>query len=413
VGELISISDAQSTMLDACPILDAERIPLAVSACRVLAETICATLDLPAFDNSSMDGFAVRAADIAGAERNRPVELQVVGDLPAGQVAQQALGNGEAMRVMTGAPLPAGADAVIPVEETDIESLQTGAAAPLRVKIYRSAAIGENVRPRGQDARAGEVLLEKGRLLRAREIGLLAMVGVSQVLVYRKPKVAVLSTGNELTPVGQPLQPGKIYDSNSHVLAVLISRFHGEALFKGVVPDNEEAIQACLDESVAEGADLILSSGGVSVGAFDYVRSVVEKFGHLTIWRVNMRPGKPIAFGSYRGVPFIGLPGNPVSAFVGFEVFVRPVLAKMSGMSAWCRRTHRVKTLDELTSDGRESYLRAFVWQEQDEWKARLVGHQGSGNLRSLVEANALLLVPSGVKSLPIGSEVTAWLLEE
>lgn len=413
MGELISVSDAQRIIIDSFPILDVERIPLAASASRVLAETVHASLDLPPFDNSSMDGFAVRAADVVEAERNRPVELKVVGDLPAGQVAKKALDKGEAMRVMTGAPLPAGADAVIPVEETDVYTLQAGAAAPLRVKVYRPVAVGENVRPRGQDARAGEVLLEKGRQLRAREIGLLAMLGVSQVWVYRKPKIAVLSTGNELTPVGQRLQAGKIYDSNSHALAALVGSAHGEALFKGVVPDSEEAIQAYLDESVAEGADLILSSGGVSVGAFDYVRSVVEKHGHLTIWRVNMRPGKPIAFGSYRGVPFIGLPGNPVSAFVGFEVFVRPVLAKMSGMSTWVRRTHRVKALDELTSDGRESYLRAFVWQEQDEWKARLVGHQGSGNLRSLVEANALLLIPSGVKSLPIGSEVTAWLLDE
>ncbi len=413
MSNLLAVSEAQRILLAAFTVLGIECISLDNALGRILAETITSPIDLPPFDNSSMDGFAVRAIDVAQADHNRPIELDVVGDIPAGASASVSLHQGDAARVMTGAPLPVGADAVVPVEETDLPLLEAGSAAPPRIKIFRPVVAGENLRRRGQDARAGEILLEKGTLLRSREVALLAMLGMHKLHVYRKPRIAIFATGDELLPVGSSLQPGKIYDSNSYLLAALVRQYHGEPLSKGIIPDREEDIQNCLNQIVAEGVDLILSSGGVSVGAFDYVRAVVEKYGSLDVWRVNMRPGKPIAFGNYRGVPFIGLPGNPVSAFVGFEVFLRPVIAKLCGMTGWSRRMQRVKTVDALISDGRESYLRGFVWQEGETWLARLIGHQGSANLRSLVEANALLLVPSGVKSLPIGSQVTAWFLND
>jgi molybdopterin molybdotransferase len=239
------------------------------------------------------------------------------------------------------------------------------------------------------------------------------MLGRTDISVHRKPVVACLSTGDELIPPGSDWSPGKIYESNTAMLAALVQKYGGELVRLGISPDQPGAIRSALDRAVEQRVDLILSTAGVSVGEFDYVRSVVEEHGSLEFWRVNMRPGKPLAFGSYRGVPFIGLPGNPVSAFTGFIVFVRPTILKMLGMSAWQRITHRVKTLEYIESDGRESYVRAIVQHEAGEWTARIIPNQGSGNLRSLVQANALLLVPSGVKSVPIGSLLDAWLLGE
>jgi molybdopterin molybdotransferase len=222
----------------------------------------------------------------------------------------------------------------------------------------------------------------------------------------------VFSTGDELLPVGLPLGPGKIYDSNTHTLVSLVEQYGGQPANLGIVRDREEAVRESLERAARERVDLIVSSAGVSVGAFDFVRTVVESEGRLNFWKVNMRPGKPLVFGDYRGIPFFGLPGNPVSAFVGFEVFVRPALMKMSGLVDWSRPAQPVELEEAVESDGRESYLRGVVALRDGRWLAHLTGHQGSGNLRSLVQANALLLIPSGVKSLPAGARVNAWLLD-
>jgi molybdopterin molybdotransferase len=237
------------------------------------------------------------------------------------------------------------------------------------------------------------------------------MLGVAQVAVARRPRVAVISTGDELLPAEARLSPGKIRDANSYMLCGLVEDCGGQALNLGIVPDHPGAVLSALDQAIRENVDLIVSSAGVSVGALDFVRSVVETSGHLEFWRVNMRPGKPLAFGHYRNTPFFGLPGNPVSAFVGFEVFVRPALLKLQGLQALLRPTWRVRLLEPVESDGRESYLRAKVTMQSGEPVARLTGHQGSGNLHSLVQANALLLIPSGVKSLPSGGLVDAWMM--
>ncbi len=209
-----------------------------------------------------------------------------------------------------------------------------------------------------------------------------------------------------------PLEFGKIHDSNAYTLSALITRDNGDPVYLGIVPDREQAVREFLVESVNKDADLILSSAGVSVGAFDFVRTVVQSDGVLDFWQVNMRPGKPFAFGNFQGVPFIGLPGNPVSAFVGYEVFVRPAIRKLAGMNESPRKPIKAKIFEDINSDGRESYLRAVVKSHNGEWIARLTGHQGSGNLLSLVQANALLIIPSGVKSLPSGTEVEAWLFD-
>lgn len=412
---MLSVAEARQRLVAAFSPLETESVHLAKSAGRVLAAELVSSLDLPLFANSSMDGFAVRASDLATVDPQHPVTLKVVADIPAGQVSPTGISSGEAVRIMTGAPLPAGADAVVPVEDTDHyhDARQPGVEAPGLVRILRSVQAGDYVRPQGQDVRSGEPIMSRGVRLRPQDVGFLAMLGVAQVPVFRRPRVALISTGDELLPVEIPLQPGKIHDSNAYTLAALVEREGGEPVNLGITPDQEQAVRASLDQAVSIGADLILSSAGVSVGAFDFVRTVVEQQGRLEFWRVNMRPGKPLAFGSYRSVPFIGLPGNPVSAFIGFEVFVRPALLKLAGLPDQPRPAHTVHLLHDIESDGRESYLRAIVKARGNHWSAKLTGHQGSGNLRSLVHANALLIVPSGVKSLPAGARVNAWFLSE
>jgi molybdopterin molybdotransferase len=379
----------------------------------VLAEDILASVDLPPFPNSGMDGFAVRVADVSLARADAPVALRVVADIPAGREADIRLETGQAARIMTGAVVPEGAEAVIPVEDTDFSYRQAGVEAPQVVKIYRSTRTGDHIRPAGQDVRRGELILRAGTILRPQDAGILSMLGQAQVPVHQIPRVAIFSSGDELLPVEAELAAGKIHDANSYILISLVEQCGGQAIHLGIVPDNPKAVQDCLDRAVAERVHLILSSAGVSVGALDFVRSVVEQKGSLDFWRVNMRPGKPLAFGHYQGIPFIGLPGNPVSAYIGFEVFVRPALLRLQGMQQLFRPVWKVRLGEKIESDGRESYLRAIVERQEGELVARLTGHQGSGNLRSLVQANALLIVASGVKSLPSGAQVEAWILDQ
>lgn len=408
---LLSVREAQQRLLDQFQILPVEFVPLASAGGRVLAQAIHSPLDLPPFPNSSMDGFAVRAEDVHTAGEASPVALPVVADIPAGKVSTVHLQTGQAARIMTGAPMPEGANAVVPVEDTDVPDRSPGTVAPLEVKIFHAVQAGENLRPRGMDVRVGEKVLEAGHRLRAQDLGMLAMLGVANVPVHRRPRIGVFSTGDELAAVDEPLQPGMIHDANTYSLLALVQSQGAEAINLGVARDREDEVRSHLEAAAEAGVDLILSSAGVSVGAFDFVRSVVEASGGLDFWRVNMRPGKPLAFGHYREIPFIGLPGNPVSAFVGFEVFVRPAIARLAGQPVLRRTSQQAELAEPLQSDGRESYLRAIVEQQDGRWIARLTGHQGSGNLLSLVQANALLIVPSGVKSLPAGAQVEAWLL--
>ncbi len=405
---MLSVHEARERIFSQFSPLETTRCPLEQAAGRVLAEAIRAGSELPAFDNSSVDGFAVCALDVAVA----PVILPVVGDVPAGKSPNFRLQAGQAARIMTGAKLPAGADAVVMVEDTDFGNQTAGALTPPRVLIHKAAQAGENVRKRGTDIRAGQEILPAGQVLRPQDIGMLAMLGKAEVPVYRRPRVAIVSSGDELLPVNAPLEEGKIHDSNTYTLAALAAQAGCEILRLGVAADRREAVQAMLDQAVEAGVDVIISSAGVSVGAFDFVKDVVESAGSLDFWKVNMRPGKPLAFGAYKGIPFFGLPGNPVSSFVGFLVFARPALRRLGGLEAAREEPARVVLAEAVESDGRESYLRAVVTRENGTSTARLTGHQGSGNLFSLVQANALLIIPSGVKSCPPGTEVDAWLLE-
>ncbi len=323
---MLSVSEARERILATFNPVEPQTVPIERAATRVLAEEITAGINLPVFDNSAVDGFALHKADLAS-----PRTLKVVADIRAGESPEIGIQPGQAARVMTGAPLPPGAEAVIMLEDTDFNLQPPAAPAPETVTTNKTVQVGSNIRRRGEDLQAGEKVLSIGTRLRAQDIGLLAMLGVSNVPVYRQPRLALLSSGDELIPVESPLAPGKIHESNSFTLAAMAEPEGAEVIRLGVARDTREDIRSKLDKAVKGKADVIISSAGVSVGAFDFVKSVIEEDGELGFWKVNMRPGRPLAFGKYRGIPFFGLPGNPVSAFIGFEVFVRPALKKLSG----------------------------------------------------------------------------------
>ncbi len=408
---MLTVTEARERILSHFQATTEETLPLIKCANRILAVDITAAHELPLFNNSSMDGFAIRAVDSRSAAVDSSLTLSVVADIPAGSAPTVTLAQGQAARIMTGAQIPVGADAVIPVEDTDFNSREAGTAAPQTVSFTRTVKAGENVRTRGMDLHTGDVVLRKSRRLKPQDLGLLAMLGIANVKVHKKARIALLSSGSELIEVDAPLTEGKIHDSNSYALAAAIESTGAKVVRLGVAKDTLESVTGLLEKAAHEKVDLIISSAGVSVGAFDYVKEVIESKGKLDFWRVNMRPGKPLAFGEYRGKAFIGLPGNPVSAFVGFEIFVRPVLEKLSGQLDGSRLTVKVRCGEEIESDGRESYLRAKIRNENGVYIAALTGHQGSGNLLSLVQADALLIIPAGVKCLPVGQEVDAILL--
>ena len=404
---MLSVTEARERILSHFKINSTETVSLIDAANRILGIDILADGDYPPFDNSAVDGFALRAEDTSAS----PVTLNVVADIPAGSTPKVTLQAGQAARIMTGAQMPLGANCVIMVEDTDFNAKSAGTTAPKTVSFSKQMKSGENLRLRGADIRTGDAVLKQGRTLKPQDLGLLATLGHARVTVHKKARVALLSSGDELLDVSAPLEPGKIRDSNSYALAAAVSNLGVDVIRLGVARDTRESITQLLDQAASENADLILSSAGVSVGAFDYIKEVIDANGKMDFWRVNMRPGKPLAFGEYRGIPFIGLPGNPVSAFVGFEVFVRPVLERLNGKMDGGRQTVRVRCEEEIESDGRESYLRAKIQVKNNIRIAILTGHQGSGNLLSLVQADALLIIPAGVKCVPAGSEVDAILL--
>ncbi len=410
---MLSVQEARERILNSFHPGEKIVLPLHQGAGRILAEDIHASTDLPPFDNSSVDGFAVRSSDVARANPSHPVRLDVVADIPAGSFSQKALQSGQAARIMTGAPLPAEADAVVMVEDTDFNVRAPGTPAPRSVAIYKPVTAGTSIRRRGDDLHEGVEVLHSGSSLRPQDLGILATLGVARVSVYRKPRLALLSGGDELIPVEAPLSPGKIHDANSIMLSALTEQSGAEVIPLGIAADQLEAVHNALEQAVEAKADLIVSSAGVSVGAFDYVKEAVESAGGLDFWQVDMRPGKPLAFGRYRDVPFIGLPGNPVSAFIGFKIFVIPALEKMNGMPSRASFPMKARLAESIESDGRMSFLRAVVTEQNGTLMAYLTGHQGSGNILSLVQANALLIVPSGVKSLPANSEVDLWWMEK
>lgn len=409
---LLSVEQVLAHVLERVQVLPAEHVPIADALGRVLAEDFIAPFSVPPFRNSAMDGYAVRAADVASATAESPVYLVPVEDISAGRMPERTVGPGEAARIMTGGPLPPGADAVVPVEDTDDRWRVEGyTPLPARVAIYRSVAAGGNVRPAGEDIQAGQIVLRAGATLRPQDVGVLVSLGAVTVAVRRQPRVAILATGDELVEIGQPLAPGQIHNSNSYMLAGLVQQYGGVPLRLPVARDNLDEVRARFEEALALRPDFVLSSAGVSVGARDVVRAVVDQLGQVELWRVNVKPGKPLAFGQVGGVPFFGLPGNPVSAMVTFELFVRPALRQALGADPLAVPLTTAILDEDLTLDGRRTYLRVVLRERDGEWIARTTGTQSSGALMSMVQADGLLIVPEGQTHVTAGSRFAVRLL--
>jgi molybdopterin molybdotransferase len=372
----------------------------------VLAEDVQTSFPLPPFDNSAMDGYAVRSEDIRAASESAPVTLHVVGDVAAGSTSPYTVQPGLCVRIMTGAPIPPGADAVVPLEETD------GGLA--QVAIRRAALAGNSIRTAGEDAAEGMTVLTTGTHLGATQLGLLAAVGRERVQVRPRPRVVVISTGSELVEPGQPLGRGQIPDANSALLTAAAIEAGAIAYRVGIVADDPGALADTFDDQLIR-ADVIVTSGGVSVGAYDVVKEVLSRAGTVKFDRVAMQPGMPQGFGTIGPdqTPFFGLPGNPVSAYVSFEVFVRPALRRMLGVEPINRPVVRARVSEALRSpSGRRSYLRAWLSVENGVYTVKPIGGHGSHLVASLAASNALILVPADQTEVEAGAAVSVMMLE-
>jgi molybdopterin molybdotransferase len=404
---MITVEEARERILSRVSALGTERVPLTHLLHRVLAEDVAAGADIPPWPNSSMDGYALRSGDTDRAAESGPAPLRVAGRVAAGGQAERTLAPGEAFRIFTGAPLPAGADAVIPQEDVR--------EAGELVLVPRPVRAGEYVRPRGEDIRAGEAALDRGRLLGPAEIGLLAALGRTQASVVRRPRVGILSTGDEIADLGALPGRGQIRNSNSYSLMAQVVEAGGEPVLLGVAPDRLEAIESRLRWGL--GADMLISSAGVSVGDHDFVKAALARLGaEQHLWLVDMRPGKPIAFATIPielkgALPAFALPGNPVSAMVTFELFVRPALLRMGGHARLERPLITARALGRIDNPGRRrGYLRVTLTHDAGGYRARLTGDQSSGILRSMVAADGLAVVP-GNTTIEVGGELRVILL--
>lgn len=398
---MLSVEDAQAQVLEEIGAAATERVSLERARGRVLREEILAPRDLPPGDNSAMDGYAVRAADITQASPERPVRLRVTADIAAGHPAAAAVEPGTCMRIMTGALVPHGADAVVQVELTDGGSETVAVLEPVRE--------GANIRRRGEDMREGAVVLRAGTLMGAGEIGLLAGVGRREIDVSRRPVVAIFSTGDELVESLDEIEPGQIVNTNGPLLAALVESAGAIARPLGIVRDSHEATVAAFEN--ASTADFVLSSGGVSVGAFDYVKGALEALGATTkFWRVAMKPGKPLFVSRLRDKVVFGLPGNPVSCFVSFHLFVAPALRKaLARNEPWLPPQLRVRLGAPVRSAGdRRVYARTTLRVENGELVAYPLVAQGSGSLTSMTGVNALVVVEEGRRGAAAGEVMDA-----
>ncbi len=401
---MISVDEALNKILSNVLPLGFEKISLLDALGRVIAEDIYAKRNIPPLDNSGMDGYALRSEDVRSASQDYPVRLVVIEDLPAGFITTKTIEKGKAVRIMTGAPIPKGADAVVPVEVTRKEDGF--------VLIFKGAGPGENIRKSGEDVRQGDRVISNGDTVRPAEVGMLASVGRSFVSVYQRPLVAILCTGDELVDVDGDLDAVKIISSNSYTLAAQVKDCGAIPLQLGIARDRKEEIEERLRQGIR--ADVLISSAGVSVGDYDFVKDVMKDLGmEMVFWKVAMRPGQPLAFGTMGGKPVFGLPGNPVSSMISFEQFVRPSLLKMMGCRQIFRPLVEAILKEEIKKTaGRRYFIRGSVSFEKDQYVVTTTGEQGSGILRSMVRANGLIIIPEDREIVRAGEKVKVQLLD-
>lgn len=403
---LLSVEEVQQIILGTVhPLLRVSTHPLTRAYNYLLGEDARADTDIPPFTNSSMDGYAVIAHDVEGASASSPVSLQIVGTIRAGHPVEVPMITGHCYKIMTGAPVPSTADAVVPVEWT-----QLGPDADT-VQILRAVQAGSHIRRQGEDMRQGQVVVARGTVITPPILGMLATIGVAAVPTMQPPRVAIMATGDELRDPGQPLLPGTIRNSNSYALYAAITAAGGEPILYPHAPDDPRAIRT-LFQRAADECDLLVSSGGVSVGDFDFVKTVIESLGHLALWRVNLKPGKPLAFGDVQTVPIIGLPGNPVSALVTFELFVRPVIRVMLGDQRWERPTLRLPLAENFTTvEDRRQYVRCRLVVDGHRLSLKPHANQGSAVQTSWQDVDALMIVPENTGPYQAGEELEALVL--
>ncbi len=412
---MLSVEEALEKILSYFHVLDAEDELILDALGRVLAEDIHSTIDIPPLDNAAMDGYAVQAQSTEGASPASPRILRVVGEVAAGYISRQEVGPQTAIRIMTGAPIPRGADAVVQFEDTDEEKRKTAGKTPSEIGILRQVKKGTNIRLAGEDISSGSLVLQAGTVLRPQEIGVLASLGREVVSVIRRPVVAILATGDELVDIKEPLTPGKIYNSNSYSLAAQVLRYGGVPQILGIARDSIEDLTGKIKQ--ARDADLVITSAGVSVGEYDVVKTVLSQMGEITFWTVRMKPGKPLAFGilklGKKRIPHLGLPGNPVSSMIAFEQFARPAILKMLGKKDYSKPVIVAKSESRIVNtDGRRIFARVRVTKRDGQYFARLVGPQGSGILTSMALANGLMIVPEEKQTVEEGEEVQVQMLD-
>ena len=397
---MISFHEARSKMLEGIKPLPTEKCRLEDLLGRILSQDVTASFDIPPRDNSAMDGFAVIASDIAEASESNPVTLQVVEDVPAGKVATKSIKPGQAIRIMTGAQIPQGADAVVPVELTS-KGIQN-----IEVRILNVVKQGANIRRQGEDVTSGQLLIAKGTRLRPQEVGLIASLGLTDILVIKQPVVGIISSGNEVAEQGQPLKPGQIYDANRFSIGGQVKEAGAAVKDYGIIADDLAKIKVTLNQAARE-CDVVITSGGVSVGDYDLMKQALSELGQMNFWQVKQKPGKPLAFGHINGKPVVGLPGNPVSSMVVCDQYVRPLLLTMQGTTNIFRVQVTAYSDQGIRKQaGRTEFLRTKVKWQDGAYHAMLTGPQGSGILTSMVQADGLMILPEECDGVKLGDMV-------
>ena len=401
---MIQVQEALDKILTKIQFKGVEKVSLDQALGRVMAEDVVSRINNPPLDNSAMDGYAVIAGDIQSATPENPVKLEMVEEIAAGYTAKGTLKPGQTMRIMTGAPIPPGADAVLMQEDTQKDGDS--------ILCLDRADVEENIRRAGEDIKIGESVLKKGTTLSPAHIGMLAVIGRSQIAVGQRPTVAILSTGDEILELDETPEGPQIFNSNGHMLAAQIKSAGGIPVYLGIAKDTEEDLMEKFAWALK--ADIVVSSGGVSVGDYDLVKSTLQKMGQeMLFWKVAMKPGKPLAFGRIGKTPIFGLPGNPVSSFVSFEQFVRPSLRKVLGCSDLSHKTVQAKLTRTINKKpGRLHFLSSIVSWTDGEYTVTPAGEQGSGILKSAANANGLLIFPLEAEEIKQGQEVAVQLLE-